>query len=213
MTNSSMAPAAAAYSSFWYPFRPFLTEALALEHRCVQFDTGPLIHEAIPMHELSPPPDITPLDWATTPLAVRTLVHHLLAQVQADQRLLQQQLATLQTRVAELEAQLNQHSGNSSRPPSSDPPSAPPRPQRQRRATSGARNRSILASTATSCRRIRSRTWSCISRPAVHTASRQCPTMCPRLGPSSASRSGRFRRSSPPSPSTSSRPSPAPTAR
>ena len=64
------------------------------------------------MHELSPPPDITPLDWATTPPAVRTLVHHLLAQVQADQLLLQQQLATLQTRVAELEAQLNQHSGN-----------------------------------------------------------------------------------------------------
>jgi transposase len=34
----------------------------------------------------------------------------------------------LQARVTDLEAQLTQHSGNSSRPPSSDPPSAPPRP-------------------------------------------------------------------------------------
>jgi transposase len=59
---------------------------------------------------------------------VRALVHSLLTQVQAEHRLLPQQLATLQTRVAELEARLSQHSGNSSRPPSSDPPSAPPRP-------------------------------------------------------------------------------------
>lgn len=80
------------------------------------------------MHELSPPPEISPLDWATTPPAVRALVHTLRTQLQADHLLLHQQIATLQTRVAELEARLNQHSGNSSRPPSSDPPSAPPRP-------------------------------------------------------------------------------------
>jgi transposase len=55
-------------------------------------------------------------------------VHALRTQLQADHLVLQQQIATLQTRVAELEAQLNRHSGNSSRPPSSDPPSAPPRP-------------------------------------------------------------------------------------
>ena len=80
------------------------------------------------MHELSPPPDISPLDWATTPPAVRALVQGLLTQVQAEHLLLHQQIATLQSRVAELEARLSQNSGNSSRPPSSDPPSAPPRP-------------------------------------------------------------------------------------
>ena len=45
----------------------------------------------------------------------------------ADQ---QQQLHILQARSAELEARLKQHSQNSSKPPSSDPPSAPPRPRR-----------------------------------------------------------------------------------
>jgi transposase len=80
------------------------------------------------MHELTPPPGISPLDWASTPPAVRALVQGLLTQVQAEHLLLQQQVATLQARIAELEARLSQHSGNSSRPPSSDPPSAPPRP-------------------------------------------------------------------------------------
>jgi transposase len=40
------------------------------------------------------------------------------------------QVQTLQTRVTDLEQQLQRHSGNSSRPPSSDPPDAPPRPRR-----------------------------------------------------------------------------------
>jgi len=40
------------------------------------------------------------------------------------------ELATLQARVTELEAQLGQHSQNSSRPPSSDPPGTPRRPPR-----------------------------------------------------------------------------------
>lgn len=42
----------------------------------------------------------------------------------------QQQHAQLLARIAELEARLNQHSQNSSKPPSSDPPTAPPRPER-----------------------------------------------------------------------------------
>ncbi|MBA3947308.1 MAG: hypothetical protein H0X37_22460, partial [Herpetosiphonaceae bacterium] len=71
------------------------------------------------MDELSRPPEISPLDWATTPPAVRALVHALRTQLQAEHLLLRQQVVTLQERVAVLEAQLNQHSGNSSRPPSS----------------------------------------------------------------------------------------------
>ncbi len=40
------------------------------------------------------------------------------------------QVQTLHGRVTDLEQQLKRHSGNSSRPPSSDPPNAPPRPTR-----------------------------------------------------------------------------------
>ena len=56
-----------------------------------------------------PPLGITADDWAATPSAVRAVVQALLA------------------RITDLEARLNQHSGNSSNPPSADPPSAPPR--------------------------------------------------------------------------------------
>lgn len=69
------------------------------------------------MQDLIPPLGIPPADWAATPPSIRAIVLGLLTQVQ-----------TLQTRVTELEAQLARHSGNSSQPPSSDPPSAPPRP-------------------------------------------------------------------------------------
>ena len=71
----------------------------------------------------TPPPGISPTDWALTPPAVRLLIQSLLTHDQAvDIR-----LAQLQTRISDLEAQLAKHSGNSSKPPSSDPPSAPPR--------------------------------------------------------------------------------------
>ena len=43
---------------------------------------------------------------------------------------LQDQHAALLARIADLEARLNQHAQNSSKPPSSDPPSAPPRLER-----------------------------------------------------------------------------------
>jgi transposase len=71
------------------------------------------------MSELAPPLGIPAADWAATPPSVRAV---LLALLNQQQR--------LQARVADLEAQLQRHSGNSSRPPSSDPPSAPPRPPR-----------------------------------------------------------------------------------
>ncbi len=69
------------------------------------------------MPDLVPPLAIPPADWAATPPSIRAIVLVLLDQVQ-----------TLQARVTDLEAQLARHSGNSSQPPSSDPPSAPPRP-------------------------------------------------------------------------------------
>jgi len=70
------------------------------------------------MSELVPPLGIPPADWDATPPSVRAVLLALLDQVQA-----------LQTRVTDLEHQLKRHSGNSSRPPSSDPPTAPPRPR------------------------------------------------------------------------------------
>jgi transposase len=70
------------------------------------------------MSEVTPPLGITPADWDATPPAVRAVVLALRDQVQA-----------LQTRVTDLEHQLKRHSGNSSRPPSSDPPRAAPRPR------------------------------------------------------------------------------------
>jgi transposase len=84
------------------------------------------------MNDLTPPVGITPDDWAATPLALRQFIGvllHILTQQQqlADQ---QQQLLQLQARSAELETRLNQHSQNSSKPSSSDPPSAPPHPTR-----------------------------------------------------------------------------------
>ena len=65
------------------------------------------------------PAGISPEDWNATPMAVRQLVLALLGTVEH-----------LQQRVAELEERVNQNSHNSSKPPSSDPPNAPPRPSR-----------------------------------------------------------------------------------
>jgi len=81
----------------------------------------------------SPPTGIRPEDWAATPLAVRQFLDALLTVLTLQQQQLahlQQENTDLQQRVADLEARLNQHSQNSSKPPSSDPPSAPPRPVR-----------------------------------------------------------------------------------
>ena len=65
------------------------------------------------------PPSISAEDWNATPPAVRELVVLLL-----------QRIAGLEQQVAQLQERLNQNSHNSSKPPSSDPPNAPPRPKR-----------------------------------------------------------------------------------
>lgn len=68
--------------------------------------------------------DISPEDWATTPESVRLAVYALLDIVRSQST----QLKDLQTLVKDLQAKVGQTSRNSSKPPSSDPPSAPPKP-------------------------------------------------------------------------------------
>jgi transposase len=63
-------------------------------------------------------------DWAQTPESVQLALLSLLDIV----RIQSQRLRELETLVRELQAKLGQTSRNSSKPPSSDPPSAPPRP-------------------------------------------------------------------------------------
>jgi transposase len=78
------------------------------------------------MEPLPLPDGIPADDWATTPPFIQHAFAALLVIVAQQQ----QHLAQLQAQLAELQARLNQHSQNSSKPPSSDPPSAPPRPAR-----------------------------------------------------------------------------------
>src|SRR5689334_13785311 len=84
----------------------------------------------------APPAGITDTDWAATPPAVRAFIRACLLTVQFQQQQiaqLQQANAALQQRVADLEARLGQHSQNSSKPPSADPPNARPRPPKTAR--------------------------------------------------------------------------------
>ena len=72
-------------------------------------------------------PQPQPLDEASDLLAV---LRSQLTALRAENSRLHTENATLRERIRELEARLGQHSGNSSRPPSADPPQAPPRPTR-----------------------------------------------------------------------------------
>ena len=74
---------------------------------------------------MSEPPaiDISAEDWAATPPAVQAAFQQLLTYV-----------TELSGEVRDLRAKVNTHSQNSSKPPSSDPPSAPPRPKSTSRA-------------------------------------------------------------------------------
>ena len=78
---------------------------------------------------LPPELSISEEDWSHTPPAVQAVVIALWQQVQTLQ-MLPTQVATLQAEVAQLREQLGRNSQNSSKPPSSDAPSAPPRPKR-----------------------------------------------------------------------------------
>jgi len=77
------------------------------------------------MDKKQPPASISKSDWQATPESVRQLVVGLLASVEQ-----------LQQAVAQLREQVNKNSQNSSKPPSSDPPSVkrkPPAPKGQRK--------------------------------------------------------------------------------
>jgi hypothetical protein len=78
---------------------------------------------------LPPELSISAEDWNQTPPAIQVVVIALWQQVQMLQTL-QTQVATLQAEIAQLREQLGRNSQNSSQPPSTDAPNAPPRPQR-----------------------------------------------------------------------------------
>jgi transposase len=75
---------------------------------------------------LPPELPITEEDWNRTLPAVQAVMIALWQQVQA----LQAQVTALQAEVAQLREQVGRNSQNSSQPPSSDAPGAPPRPKR-----------------------------------------------------------------------------------
>ena len=71
----------------------------------------------------------TPLNLPDLPEALREGME---PEVQAYVQALEALVRSLQQQVEALSARLNQHSQNSSRPPSADPPNAPPRPARRK---------------------------------------------------------------------------------
>lgn len=76
---------------------------------------------------------LTDADWQTTPASVPAVVRALVQvvqEIQGQHQAALTRIAALEQEVADLRARLNQHSQNSSKPPLSDPPSAPPRPAR-----------------------------------------------------------------------------------
>src|SRR4029079_7283336 len=77
-----------------------------------------------------PAPDPAPLWEQVTTLRLENAILCVEnAALQAETVGLRAETAALQERIRELEGQLGQNSSNSSRPPSTDPPQAPPRPK------------------------------------------------------------------------------------
>src|SRR5437773_1839513 len=96
------------------------------DHVIAPFDSRANAQHTGGMDDEAPPTGITADEWAATPRTVRQFMRAMLTVIEGQQ----QQIAQLHAQVANLEGRLNQHSQNSSKPPSSDPPSAPPRPPR-----------------------------------------------------------------------------------
>jgi transposase len=71
---------------------------------------------------------LAPELWAPAPAPDPALLLQQLAALRVENAALRAQNAALQDRIRELEARLGQNSSNSSRPPSTDPFPAPPRP-------------------------------------------------------------------------------------
>src|SRR5215218_9208220 len=80
---------------------------------------------------------LAPEPWARLPALEPASLLEQLATLRLENAALRAENAALQERVRELEARLGQYSSNSSRPPSSDPPQAPPK----RRAVHSGRKR------------------------------------------------------------------------
>jgi transposase len=80
---------------------------------------------------------LAPQLWATVPAPDPAPLLEQLAALRLANAALRAENAALQARIRELEARLGQDSSNSSRPPSSDPPHAPPK----RRAVPSGRKR------------------------------------------------------------------------
>jgi transposase len=75
-------------------------------------------------------PEVTTAEWAKTPDSVKLLLAALLdrmAVLEARNAALESRNATLEARVRELEDRIRTNSSNSSKPPSSDGPTTPPR--------------------------------------------------------------------------------------
>src|SRR5205823_12075128 len=72
---------------------------------------------------------VAPELWATGPAPDPAPLVEEVATLRLENAALRAENAALQQRVRELEARLGQHSSNSSRPPSADPPQAPARPK------------------------------------------------------------------------------------
>jgi hypothetical protein len=72
---------------------------------------------------------LAPEPWGTVRAPDPAPLLEQLATLRRENAVLRAENAVLQARVRELEARLGQHSGISSRPPSSDPPQAPVRPK------------------------------------------------------------------------------------
>jgi hypothetical protein len=87
------------------------------------------------MLNLLPGLSLPPVDWERTPLSVQVVLMALWHENQGFKQqvtALEEQMASLQAEVERLREQVNKNSGNSSKPPSSDPPQVRKYPKREK---------------------------------------------------------------------------------